>query len=173
MATAALAAVVAGCGGDGGATAGGQPTSGPAPASDASTVPTTTTPASTTPTATTGVPAGGTEAEGETAPEDQPGGGGDEEAIRVPATFVIEGAKVTPLAVAVPPFLPIELTVTAKDGRPHDVTVRGVPSLTVRLAAGGTASRRIGGLKAGEYAIVVDGRDSGSVLRVGATEPGP
>jgi hypothetical protein len=124
------------------------------------------------PTATTGVPPQGGSG-GTTAPaESQPGGAGDEEAIRVPAAFAIRGTSASPSVVAVPAFLTIELRLTSRDGRPHDVALRGArPVVTVNLAAGGTAVKRLEGLRRGDYALVVDGERAGT-LRVG-TQPGP
>jgi hypothetical protein len=124
--------------------------------------------ADTTPTATTGVPPGGGSG-GTTAPtESQPGGAGDEEAIRVPAAFRINGTTATPAVVNVPAFLAIELRLTSGDGQPHRVRIADVD---LELAAGGTAVNEMDGLKAGDYPLVVDGRKA-ATLHVGA-EPGP
>jgi hypothetical protein len=123
------------------------------------------------PTATTGVPPQGGSG-GTTAPaESQPGGAGDEEAIRVPAHYAIDGRTVTPRRVNVPAFLPIEVRLTSRDGRPHDVRIDAPGGGLVQLAAGGTAVRRLPGARAGSFPIVVDGAVRAE-LRVGL-EPGP
>jgi hypothetical protein len=131
------------------------------------TVPPVTETTATEPTATTGVPpasSGGT-----TAPtESQPGGAGDEEAIRVPAAFAINGRRATPSVISVPAFLTVELRLTSRDGRPHRVRIDGVD---LELAAGGTAVKRLEGLKKGDHPLVVDGAHA-ATLRVG-TQPGP
>ena len=125
------------------------------------------------PTATTGVPPQGGSGGTTAPPESQPGGAGDEEAIRVPAAFAIRGPSLKPSVVAVPAFLTIELRLTSRDGRPHDVALNGAagPVVTVNLAAGGTAVKRLEGLRRADYALVVDGERAGT-LRVG-TQPGP
>lgn len=153
----------AGCGSDGGAAVMQQATSAPAAATAPAAVPTTTTttPAasaptaaptstSTAPTATTGVPpAGGTG-------EAQPGGAGDEEPMRVPAAFRVQGDAITPARITLPAFLPVALAVTAVGERRHvAVDVPGVGTLDI--AAGGTARRTLAGLRPGDYALVADG----------------
>ena len=127
-----------------------------------------TTPIVTTPTATTGVPPAGGSG-GTTAPaESQPGGAGDEEAIRVPAAFAINGTSATPSVISVPAFLTVELRLTSRDGRPHTVQLG---DLRVDLAAGGTAVKEVQGLAKGDHALVVDGAKA-ATLRVGS-DPGP
>ncbi len=106
---------------------------------------------------------------GTPAPEEQPGGAGDEEAVRVPAEFTVGADGVSPATVSVPAFLTVELVVRSTDGRAHAVTVAGT---TVQVPAGGSAARRLEGLKAGRYPIGVDGAASSSALVAGA-EPGP
>src|SRR4051812_36556276 len=118
-----------------------------------------------TPTATTGAPTGGTTAPAESAP----GGAGDEEAIRTPAAFVVEGGRVTPAVVTVPAFLAVELRVTSR-GAARRVTIPGGSTLDV--AAGGTATRRLAGLKPGDYAVQAEGGGA-AVLRVTSDSPGP
>jgi hypothetical protein len=167
VAAAVIAAVLAvaagGCGDDGAATVAEQATSAPAAATATAAVPTTTTPATATPTATTpattgtaptattGVPPGG-----DGAGEDQPGGAGDEEPIRVPAAFRVQGATITPRQITVPAFLPVALAVTAVGDR-RRVTVDAPGAGTLDVAAGGTARRMLDGLKPGDYPIVAEG----------------
>jgi hypothetical protein len=104
-----------------------------------------------------------------TSPEEQEGGAGDEEAIRVPATFTFTREGVTPSVVAVPAFLTIELGGVSKDGKPHTLNVEGT---VVEVPAGGRASALIEGRKAGRYPVAVDGR-ANAVTIVSGAEPGP
>lgn len=104
------------------------------------------------------------------AEEDMPGGPGDEEGIRVPATFRLAGARVTPASVAVPSFLRVEVALTATDGAAHRLRVDG---RTLRLAAGARrATLLLDGLKPGRYPVTVDGRPGAAAIVSGA-EPGP
>jgi hypothetical protein len=91
---------------------------------------------------------------------------------RVPATFTIRANKVTPATVSAPAFLAVQLTAVSGDGQPHTVVVKlpeGPRKLTV--PAHGRASVLIPGLKAGEYAVEIDGKTR-AVLLIGG-EPGP
>lgn len=175
LATAVLAALAlgaAGCGDDGRISAETVPTEPSATLPTTTTTPpattetTTTAPAQTTP----GSTAGGTPSPGS---EDAPDEGGDEEGARVPAEFKVGSGKASPASVDVPAFLTIELRLTTTDGAPHDVTLAGTPDpINVAVAPGRVTTRRVEGLKAGDYELVVDGSRSGAVLRVGV-EPGP
>jgi hypothetical protein len=172
---------VAACGDDGersGAAAPGGPglTTTDAHSPDTAEVPqaTETTPAATaTPSASTGAtgPAGTTTTEiGPQAGEEE--GGGDAEAARVPADFRV-GAALEPSRITVPAFLTIALSARSADGRAHTLrltTPRG--PVTLAVPAGGSASKDIEGLPAGEYLIAVDGQPGDSALVVGG-EPGP
>lgn len=113
-----------------------------------------------------------------TPPRRRGGGGGagapvdgGAEPVRVPATFVARGTTLTPPRVMVPPFLAIELSVASGDGRAHEVVLDapGAPRLVV--PAGRRARTRVRGLRAGEYAVVLDGAPA-AVLVVGG-DAGP
>jgi hypothetical protein len=128
------------------------------PNTDAAPAPTTpTTPGGTTPGATT--------------PEKQPGGAGDEQPVRVPATFTVRGGKLTPATITVPPFLAVQVTVLAADGKAHTVLLRTPKPETLRIAAGQRAGVRLAGLRAGRYAVELDGRAAGTLVAGG--EGGP
>jgi hypothetical protein len=74
--------------------------------------------------------------------------------------------------VSAPAFLAVALTVASGDGKRHAVVVvlpEGRRSLSV--PANGRASTLIPGLKAGEYAVDIDGKPR-AVLLIGG-EPGP
>jgi hypothetical protein len=159
------AALVAGCGGDdsgaSGSTAASNPTvtesltatlSRPAPST------------ATAPPPATVAPPGGA-----TSPEDQPGGAGDEQPIRVPARFTFSGAGLSPAEVAVPAFLNIRLIGVSKDGQPHELVFQGT---TVEVPADGRAAADVGGLKKGRYGVTIDGRENAATIVSGA-EPGP
>jgi hypothetical protein len=102
-------------------------------------------------------------------PEDQPGGAGDEEAIRVPAEFTLTGGGITPRQIAVPAFLSIELIVHNKSAQQAVVRLEGAKPLTV--APGETARIRLEGRKKGSY--VVDAGPAGQALLVTGAKPGP
>lgn len=105
-------------------------------------------------------------------PEEQPGGAGDAEGALVPAVFSLASdARLSPPIVRVPEFLGIELSVSSSDDRAHRVTLRTDPSVTVRVPAGGSVTRQVEGQRAGDIAVLVDGRRAGR-LDVGF-EPGP
>jgi hypothetical protein len=91
---------------------------------------------------------------------------------RVPATFTIRASGVSPATVSAPAFLAVQLTVVSGDGKGHAVVVvlpEGGRSLSV--PANGRASTLIPGLRAGEYAVKIDGKTR-AVLLIGG-EPGP
>lgn len=103
-------------------------------------------------------------------PEDQEGGAGDEEPIRVPATFTFtRSGAVRPTVVAVPAFFTIALRGVSRDDRPHEIVFRGT---TIEVPAGGRASARIEGLEEGRYPVAIDGRENAATIVSGA-EPGP
>ncbi|QEC47518.1 hypothetical protein FSW04_07950 [Baekduia soli] len=172
-----------GCGGSGdgeGSKVAAQPATAPpatstdipttaTPTTTPATTPAATTPAATTPTATTGVPAPGTATT--TTGEDQPGGAGDEEAIRTPAAFTVGGQGFTPARITVAAFLPVDVALTARAGG-YRVTVDAPGGGTVDVAPGATTHVRLGGLKAGDYAITTtSGRATLHVVAGG--DPGP
>lgn len=106
------------------------------------------------------------------AAENAPGGAGDEQAARVPAAFAIDGPRLSPPRVQVPAFLAIELTFSSADGKAHHVVLRSPARTTLDVPPGGRRSRRVEGLRAGRYAVVVDGSSTDGSLVVGG-EPGP
>jgi hypothetical protein len=75
--------------------------------------------------------------------------------------------------VSAPAFLAVQLTVVSGDGQSHAVVVKLPPGKERRLSvpANGRASVLIPGLKAGEYAVEIDGKPR-AVLLIGG-EPGP
>jgi hypothetical protein len=190
VAAVALAAAVlaAGCGSDDttSATVVQEPTTAVAPATGpAATVPTTTvvtpttstpTSTSTNPTATTGVPTGGvkpTTTGGAPAGGEQgQGGAGDEEAARVPVTLTADGASLSPTTVTIPAFLAIELRVTARGGA-EKLTISAPGGGTLAVAAGQTATKRLAGLKPGDYTVTTAGGAKTTLRVVNGGDPGP
>jgi hypothetical protein len=155
-----VAAAVAGCGGDDSEQT-AAPTATPPPPAATETATATATPAETaTPTATpTPTPAG----------EDQPGGAGDEEPIRVPVEFTVRDRGITPPQVAVPAFLGIELIVNNQLSDPIEVRLEGAEPMTV--GAGQTGRARLAGRRKGQY--VVDFGQAGQALLITGAKPGP
>jgi hypothetical protein len=105
------------------------------------------------------------------------GGGGDAAAggaqrVRVPAMFaVIPGGRIMPPTITVPPFLAVELSVVANDGKPHRLLLRTTPPHMLRVAAGARAVVRLRGLRAGRYAVLLDGRRAGALVAGGEVGP--
>lgn len=81
------------------------------------------------------------------------------------------GGTLAPSTVTGPAFIAIELTMVSGDGKAHQVVVRTPTRHTLSVAPGGKATTLIGGLKAGHWAIDVDGRTQGALITGG--EPGP
>jgi hypothetical protein len=91
------------------------------------------------------------------------------EPIRVPATFIFTRPnRVDPPTVTIPPFVPVELTLASRDGRTHTLALRSDGrTYSLRVAAGGRATTRIPGLRAGRYALTAVGGGRGATLIVG------
>jgi hypothetical protein len=194
LALAGAALALGACGGDASRTAtvvGDSSTAPPAGAAPPSTVPATTTPppssstatattpsappAGTNPTATTGVPPGGgaPDTGGTSADSEQaPGGAGDEEGARVPATFTLAGGAISPAWVTVPAFLAVEIALTAEDGA-QKVTIAAPGGGMVDVAPGTTARRSLSGLKPGDYTVATAGGAKATLHVVSGGDPGP
>jgi hypothetical protein len=157
LAVLAVAAVLAGCGDDEPATT-SEPT--PAPTAAAAETPTPT------PTATETASPTATE---QPSAEDQEGGAGDEEEIRVPVRFVVRDGGIEPPEVSVPGFLAIELVIRNETPQPVVARLEGTEPLTVN--PGETTRARIEGRRPGRYPI--DFGDAGDALLVTGVEPGP
>jgi hypothetical protein len=134
--------------------------------------PTTSTPTPTNPNTNAAPPAPSTPAgTTPTTPETKPGGAGDEQPVRVPASFTVRGGRLTPATITVPPFLSVQVTVAAADGAPHTVLLRTPTPQTLRVAGGKRASVRLAGLRAGRYAVELDGRSAGTLVAGGEVGP--
>jgi hypothetical protein len=177
---AALTLAAAGCGGDDESASGTTPSAdaGPTTAVAPTTGPTATVPttATTTPTATTGVPVGGvtqTQAATSTSTaESGAGGAGDEEPIRSPVALTYSGGRLSPTVVTVPAFLALEILLTAKD-EAVKATISAPGGGTLSATAGGTAVKRLDGLKPGDYTVTAPGGAKTTLRVVNGGDPGP
>ena len=106
----------------------------------------------------------------EPAPPAEPDAG-DEEPIRVPATFVLRGGRLTPASITVPAFLAVEVSVVSRDVRPSVLVVAADRRYRLRVPARGRAAVRLPGQRPGTYAVTVDGRRRARLISGG--EPGP
>lgn len=113
--------------------------------------------------------------------ETEPGGGtggatppdaSDEQAVRVPASFVVTAdGRLDPPEITVPLFLAVELSVRADDGRARRVELRTPRPQTLDVPAGERAAVRIPGLRAGRYELLLDGRAAGAIVVGGEVGP--
>jgi hypothetical protein len=156
----AFAVALVGCGGEDSEQTAAPTATAPPPAATETPAPTATETATATPTPT----ATATEN-----PEDQPGGAGDEEPIRVPVEFTVRDRGITPPQVAVPAFLGLELIVNNELADPIEVTLEGSEPLNV--GPGETGRMRLQGRRKGQY--VVDFGAAGQALLLTGAEPGP
>jgi hypothetical protein len=107
----------------------------------------------------------------EEAPEDMPGGAGDEEPARTLALFTARGGRITPRVVRVPAFISVQVELRSADGATYalrfgDTTIKAGGDLH-------SVSTTIDGLRPGE-AITGTPSGAGNRVRIEATaEPGP
>jgi hypothetical protein len=161
-----LAIVASACGG--GNTGPGASTNPTASAPDATAPPTDATQPGTAPTTT---PPATSTAPAEIQPSGDAGDGG-EQAVRVPASFVVtQSGRLTPPTITVPPFLAVEISIRSDDGRPHTLVLQTAQPHTLQVAAGQRAAVRIAGLRAGRYAVTLDGRRAGALVAGGEVGP--
>lgn len=104
------------------------------------------------------------------APSPSPAGGSQN--VRIPATFVAApGGRLAPATITVPPFLAVEVSLQSADGKPHRLVLETPAPHTVRVPGGGRAAVRIPGLRAGRYAVLLDGRRAGALVAGGDGGP--
>jgi hypothetical protein len=95
----------------------------------------------------------------------KPKGPTGNEPVRVPATYMLKGGRLTPPGVMVPPFLAIVVTVVSADATLHRLVLEVPPGArTFTVPAHGSLTVRVPGLRAGRYGILVDGRPAGGIL---------
>ena len=105
------------------------------------------------------------------APEDEPGGAGDEEPARSLAMFTGRGGQITPRTIRVPAFLSIRVELRSGDGRDYGLRIGG-EALNVTGVLG-SVSTTFDGLRPG-HVLVGTPIGPGNRVRVAATaEPGP
>jgi len=107
----------------------------------------------------------------ETQPATPPTTTPDEQQVRVPATFTITASGLRPRVITVPPFLAVELAAIAADGHDHTLVLATDPPTTLTLQGGTSAGTRIRGLRAGRYAVTLDGRAAGALVAGGEVGP--
>jgi hypothetical protein len=83
-------------------------------------------------------------------PEEQPGGAGDEQPLRVPIRLTVREASVEPLRLEAPAFLGLALTVRNASAEQRRVRLADV-SLTV--PPGATRTQELAGLRPGTYEV--------------------
>jgi hypothetical protein len=157
---------LAGCGGDDKKEVSGTVTSAPPPTQPAPTQPAPTETAPTTPTET--APSEQPPATS-TSPEDQPGGGGDEEPARTELEFRGTESGVKPRQAGVAPYISVRVTLTSEDGSAHTLTIAGH---TAKVGGARTSAFfTLPGLRPGKaYRGTADGKP---VTILGTAEPGP
>jgi len=90
----------------------------------------------------------------------------------LPARFtILAGDKLRPPAVYAPAHIPIELIIVSGDGRSHRVVLHTPRLRSLTVAPHGRAEKLIPALRAGTYALYVDGKARGA-LHIGGA-PGP
>jgi hypothetical protein len=157
---AAACLALAGCGDDDDGA--DRPASAPqtlATSTTATTPPATVTPPST-------APPGGAEHQGREQDE-----GGDEEPIRIPATFTLRGGQLRPRSVSVPAFLAIQVSIRNLDAVTRIVVVRADRDYRIVVRPRRRAARLVPGQRQGNYPVLV--RGGGRATLVSGGEPGP
>jgi hypothetical protein len=85
--------------------------------------------------------------------------------VSIPAAFVIgSGGKLSPPSVAVPPKVPVALTVENQDGTSHTLVLAAPQRRTLHARAHGSARTVVTGLANGVYRILMDGSAQGQLV---------
>ena len=104
-------------------------------------------------------------------PEQQPGGAGDEQPARVPASFTGRAGLITPRAVHVPPYIAVGVELRSADGRPYGLRFGG---RLLRAGGGrGSDSATLSGLRPGRSLRGTPIGGGNAVRIVADAEPGP
>ncbi|MFN2616846.1 MAG: hypothetical protein ABR581_06945 [Thermoleophilaceae bacterium] len=108
---------------------------------------------------------------GKRSPEEQPGGAGDEQPARVPASFTGRGGRISPRTVHVPPYISVLVRLRSVDGLPYRLRFPG--ATIVAGVPHRKDSTTMDGLRPGSSVRGVS-LPGGSAVRVVAdAEPGP
>jgi hypothetical protein len=112
-----------------------------------------------------------TQTQTQTEPSEDDDSGGEQQ-VRVPASFVVEpGGRLTPPVITVPPFLAVEISIQADDGKPHRLVLRTPTPHMLQVAPGTREAVRIPGLRAGRYPVLLDGHRAGVLVAGGEVGP--
>lgn len=106
---------------------------------------------------------------GQTSPEDQAGGAGDEVPARSLAQITGRGGRLSPRLVQVPPYIAVRVELRSADGAKYSLTGRGR-----KLQAGGdlsSAATTFAGLRPGRRLVLTG--PQGRVTVEASAEPGP
>lgn len=105
---------------------------------------------------------------GQAAPEDRPGGAGDEIPASVQALFTGRDGKITPAVVRVPPFLAVSVELRSGDGEVYELSARGQ---TLRTTGESAEPVLFDGLRPGKRLSLAG--TGGRVVIEASAEPGP
>ena len=105
---------------------------------------------------------------GQAAPEDQPGGAGDEIPASTQALFTGRAGKISPRIVRVPPFIAVRVQLRSGDGAAYELSGGGD---TLRAAGGMAKSVVFDGLRPGKRLTLTG--TGGTVVIEASAEPGP
>jgi hypothetical protein len=107
----------------------------------------------------------------EPAPEDSPGGAGDEEPAQTLALFTGVDGRITPPVVRVPAYISVRIELHSGDGAEYGLTFEGE---SIEVGGGlGSVSTTIDGLRPGARVILTPKGASNKVRIEATAEPGP
>jgi hypothetical protein len=108
---------------------------------------------------------------GKRSPEQQPGGAGDEQPARTPASFTGRAGRISPRTVHVPPYIAVLVRLRSADGGAYGLRF---PRATLRAAGGRSVdSAMLDGLRPGSSASGRPLAGGNGVRVVADAEPGP
>ncbi len=105
---------------------------------------------------------------GHTAPEDRPGGAGDEIPASTQALFTGRAGRISPRIVRVPPFIAVRVELRSGDGATYELSGAGK---TLRAAGGPAEPVVFDGLRPGKRLALTG--TGGRVIIEASAEPGP
>ena len=173
LAALGLALALGACGDDEGRVSQESAGTETSPGASTATEPTDTTPVETAPTETESVPedAGPGLSDGhggQEAPEDRPGGAGDEIPASSQALFTGRAGRISPQIIRVPPFIAVRVELRSGDGATYELSGGGK---VLRAAAGPAEPVVFDGLRPGRRLTLTG--TGGRVIVEASAEPGP
>lgn len=105
---------------------------------------------------------------GVAAPEDRPGGAGDEIPASTQALFTGRAGRISPRIVRVPPFIAVRVELRSGDGATYELSGAGK---TLRAAGGPAEPVVFDGLRPGKRLVLTG--SGGRVIIEASAEPGP